>query len=413
MYKSCRMQKAGQFPFFWGLLLFLGINSFSFGWCAEKIYDPIAPYLTWKQDPTTTMTIQWITKPDRKSDIVEYQKGGEFLWHQVTGSHNPLPQGYEGLIHQTELTGLLPNTDYRFRTGSDGKIYKFRTMPSSLTEPIRFVVGGDVYHDSLKFVEETNRQAARTNPHFALIGGDLAYAADKSGILPEDAKRWIDWLATWKEQMVTPDGRLIPLIPAIGNHDVSGRYTQTPAQALFFYALFATHGLQGYNVLDFDGYMSIIILDSGHTHPIEGKQTEWLEQTLKVRRNIPYKFALYHVPAYSSVRDFETKMSPIVRKYWVPLFEEYGLTAAFEHHDHDYKRTYLIKNGKIDPKGVLYLGDGAWGVSHPRLPKTANQAWYLAKTAPARHFILVSLNGKKQTYTAISSDGEAIDRFER
>lgn len=43
-----------------------------------------------------------------------------------------------------------------------------------------------------------------------------------------------------------------------------------------------------------------------------------------------------------------------------PLFEEYELTAAFENHDHTYKRTHRIRDGWWIPRGVLYLGDGAW-----------------------------------------------------
>lgn len=105
--------------------------------------------------------------------------------------------------------------------------------------------------------------------------------------------------------MVTTDGRLIPLIPVIGNHDVKRRFRRTPADALFFYTLFAMPGIQGYNVLDFGNYMSLFLLDSGHTHPIKGKQTEWLRESLKQRKNVPYKFPIYHVAAFPSVRKYK------------------------------------------------------------------------------------------------------------
>ena len=107
-------------------------------------------------------------------------------------------------------------------------------------------------------------------------------------------------------------------------------------------------------------------MDSGHTHPINGAQTEWLAGVLEARQLVPHKFALYHVPAYPSSRPFNYGISKQIRKNWVPLFDKYKLTAAFENHDHDYKRTHPLLEGKTAPKGVIYLGDGAWGVETPR-----------------------------------------------
>jgi hypothetical protein len=194
------------------------------------------------------------------------------------------------------------------------------------------------------------------------------------------------------------------------HHDTSGRFGQTPEEAPFFYSLFAMPGQQGYNVLDFGNYMSLVILDSGHTHPVSGAQEEWLAKTLSERVNVPNKFALYHVPAYPSVRHQNNHDSSEVSTHWVPLFEAFGLTAAFENHDHAYKRTHPILKGRPDPSGVVYLGDGAWGMKRTRKPKS--QRWYLAKTASSRHFILVTLEKESRHFSAISSTGEVIDTFD-
>jgi hypothetical protein len=381
--------------------------------CFADAYDPIAVYLTWQQHPESTMTIQWITDKSRAEDLVEYRPQGSETWLKMEGSHHPMPQHEPQFIHVVELKNLKSNTPYQFRTGSDAVIYKFKTMPEKLSEPIRFVVGGDIYHDGIEYVEAMNREAAACNPHFALLGGDISYAASKIWFMPQDAQRWIDWLALWKRTMVTTDGYLIPILPVLGNHDVSGRYEQSNEQAPFFYALFATPGEQGYQVIDFAAYMSIVLLDSNHTHPVEGNQALWLEQVLAQRKVVPHKFALYHVPAYPSIRSFEGKVSPIIRKFWVPLFEKYHLTAAFENHDHAYKRSYPILAGQIDRKnGVMYIGDGAWGVKTARqMSLHGNSVWYLAKTASIRHFVLVTIEKDKRTYKAIDDQGGVIDVF--
>ncbi len=404
------------------LLIFFGLLATATGY-AEN-YDPVAVYLTWQRSPESTITIRWISQPDRQDDLIEYQREADGAWRTATGTHSAMPENIPYLIHSVELTNLFPNTNYLFRTGPDAKSYKFKTMPAILESPISFVAGGDMYHDGIDILHKTNRQAAKTAPLFALVGGDIAYAADrKASIFPQwaqtwinkfveqKAERWLEWLIAWKEDMVTPDGRLIPLLPVIGNHDVTGYFGQTPAQAPFFYSLFAMPGPQGYNVLDFGNYMSIVLLDSGHTHPVMGQQAQWLTHILAERKDIPHKFALYHVPAYPSVRSFQNKICAQIRQAWVPAFEQSHLTAAFENHDHAYKRTFPLLNGRSVPKGVVYVGDGAWGVAKPRKPKLSAKRGYLAYAAAKQHFIHVTVEPDKRSIKAISSNGELIDEY--
>lgn len=393
-------------------LLVIGFIFFCSTLSAE-LFNPSVLYLTWQRNPESTMTITWITNQERPFDEVDYQKKGDNSWYIARGMHQQMPNGYPYYIHRVELTQLQPATEYFFRIGIDGVIFKFRTMSADLESPIRFVAGGDVYHDDIKSVGEINRQAAKTNPDFAIIGGDLAYSLTNMGFLQkfisrETPHRWLTWLAGWKAEMVASDGRLIPLIPAIGNHETMGGEGQTPEQAKFFYALFTMPGKQGYNVLDFSDYLSLILLDSGHTHDIGGEQTRWLNTILSQRQQKLHKFALYHEGAYPSVRSPDGKIPRTIRKHWVPLFERYGLSAAFENHDHAYKRTFILKNGRIDSSGVLYLGDGCWGVKSPRIPKKQK---YIAESASTRHFILVTLDKESRRYTAIGPQGNIIDEF--
>ncbi|MBA3957827.1 MAG: metallophosphoesterase family protein [Parachlamydiaceae bacterium] len=379
---------------------------------SAELFDPVALFLTWQRDPAHTMTVVWITRPDVTTDEVDYYKEGSSEGLVQIGTHRGMPNGHPYYIHQVELTNLEPNSDYLFRIHPDGALYKFRTMPTDLKKPVRFIVGGDVYGDTIESVIEMNREAAKKEPSFALVGGDLAYSAPSGGFfakffMHEKPDRWLAWLVAWKEHMVTPKGRLIPLIPAIGNHETVGGDKQTPEEARFFYALFPMPGKQGYNVLDFGNYLSLILLDTGHTHPIRGEQTNWLAQTLQERATVLNKFALYHEGAYPSYRSPRSKNSRTIRQHWIPLFEQYGLNAAFENHDHAYKRTHPIKEDKIDPQGVLYIGDGCWGVK----PRETKERWYLAKTASQRHVVLVTLTKDKTRFAAIDAQGDLIDEF--
>ena len=111
------------------------------------------------------------------------------------------------------------------------------------------------------------------------------------------------------------------------------------------------------------------------------------------------------------MRGLDEWSSPEMRSDWVPLFERYGLDVAYEHHDHAYKRTHRIRGGRVDPGGVLYVGDGAWGVP-VRNVHDVEDTWYLARAESVNHFILTTIDGDRMTHRAIAADGRVIDEFE-
>jgi hypothetical protein len=367
-------------------------------------------YLTWQQSPSTTMTIQWISSFQEKQTILIYRpRKEEGEWRKASGVESAFPYASQYLIHRVELHHLQPDTEYVFKVLPYPDEYRFLTAPSRLDKELRFVVGGDMYHDGIQLLANTCQKAAQTSPTFALVGGDIAYAVQSRHFPFQLIDRWIDWIKVWHAHMITPQGHLIPVIAAIGNHDLIGEFEQTPAQAAIFSTLFPMPGKRIYNVLDFNSYLSIFILDSGHANPIAGQQTNWLRTALEERQQIIHRFALYHVPAYPSVRHSQNKYSTAIRNYWVPLFEKEGLQVAFEHHDHAYKRTYPLLKNRIHPQGVVYIGDGAWGVEEPRKLRTKHS--YLAKFASARHFIAVTLTPSQQYFKCINDRGQVLDEY--
>lgn len=389
-------------------LFFCLVYSFCY---ADLASDTV--YLTWQKDPTTTMTVQWVSATSDKDSRLLYRARNETTWQEAEGSWFKFPQTSQYLIHRIELTNLEPDTDYLFKLLHDDKTYLFRTMPSSLIRPLRFVVGGDMYHDGIHLMTEMCQQAAKVNPSFALVGGDIAYSVGSIHLPFQKINRWIEWLKAWHHSMITPEGRLIPIIAAIGNHDLAGHYDQTPAQAKIFSSLFPMPGESIYNVLDFSSYLSLLILDSGHANPIAGHQANWLKNSLDARQHMQHRFAIYHVPAYPSIRDFNNTHSKAIRQHWVPAFESGNLHAAFEHHDHAYKRSHLLLNNAIHPKGVLYLGDGAWGIEKVRKMKSVKQPFYLAKFASTRHVIVVTLQPTQQHFMCVDDQGRMIDEYSR
>lgn len=105
------------------------------------------------------------------------------------------------------------------------------------------------------------------------------------------------------------------------------------------------------------------------------------------------------------------------REHWQPLFDTYGLTAAFENHDHVLKRTFPIRGSRVDPQGTIYLGDGAFGrgprvVDGPRQTHL-HRRWYLDRLESQGHVWRVDIEADSVLFAAIDRDGRVIDRTAR
>ena len=119
-------------------------------------------------------------------------------------------------------------------------------MPKTLPKHLRFVTGGDMMHDR-KRVDAMNKRAAELNPWFALLGGDLAYANGNSN----EVGKWDDWLESWMLNCIRRrDGGLIPMVVAIGNHEVAGGTGKVPKYAKYFYSLFPLPAKRSFYAMD-------------------------------------------------------------------------------------------------------------------------------------------------------------------
>ena len=383
----------------------------------ETLEQPVGLLLTWQRDPLTTITIDWQTQPDDPENVavptLHIKRKGDNNWQQLEAESFPFPHS-DRTVHRVEVTGLEPGTAYRFRVGGFSRAYYFNTMPRDLSEPLVFATGGDTRHRQ-HWMERVNRVAMQYDPQFIVWGGDLAYADGRR----DRVYRWYQWFDANRNTLITEDGRVVPIVVGIGNHEIQRGYyfnnndfeptnAWRERRAPYFFSLFAFPGHPGYGLLDFGNYASFIIGDTDHAGPIEGEQTEWMEQALAQRQNVTHVFPVYHVPAFPSHRNFDGRVSRSVREHWVPLFEKYGIRVAFENHDHTFKRTHPIRNGEVSEDGVIYIGDGAWGVGTRRV-HNIDETWYLKKAQSVRHAIIVTLHGDKSEYKVVREDGEVID----
>ncbi len=362
-------------------------------------------FLTWQRDPTTTMTVQWIGAGSADGDsTISYAPLKATTWQTQATTVKPYPLT-DFKVFRAELTGLAPATDYQFRICRQSPTYRFRTMPAKASDTISFISGGDCGVNP--HTVANNIQAARQDPLFALIGGDLAYDNGTS------AATSLAFLRNYSKNMVGRDGRLIPMLACLGNHEVDGGYNQPRAKAPFFFALFdGLYHDASYATLDFGDYLSLVLMDTGHISPIDGEQTHWLEKTLRARKDHPHVFVANHVPAYPSFRPMHGEhgadgTGEANRKHWVPLFENYRVPVVLEHHDHTFKRSKPLLDGLANTNGVLYLGDGSWG--QLRAPQSPEKLTHLAMTSGEYHLSLHRLQGEERFHLALDENGRVMD----
>lgn len=385
--------------------------------CFTPLYaaQPRHVYLTYSGAPESTIDINVMM--DEKTKVVEV--------YYDTESRNGKPESYRQHItatyHRTlmelsdnramyvgELTGLQPATNYYFIAGDPDEGFtkerKLRTVGAG-DAPIRFIDGGDIGVDSL--AARLQKLAAKQDPDFVVIGGDIAY---ENGLLG-DYPVYDRWLDNWEKNMVTPDGRMIPIVTAIGNHEVNDYESdQDELCAPWYIGLFGRQSKESYYSRTFGGRMVLFCLDSGHLRPQDGAQRDWLAAELEKYKDVPYKFAAYHVPLYPAHRAFDGVDSVLERTHWGPLFDQYKLTVGMEHHDHVFKRTKPLRGNQIAEGGTVYIGDGCFGQAARTVE--AEPRWYNERQKSISHFWVIELTQNAGLrLRAISDKDNTIDEF--
>jgi hypothetical protein len=382
-----------------------GLAMCAFGGATAGAADSVKPAhwrVVWKADPTTTATVSWDTELPGKSHRVLLRREGsdevQAVECQRDGEYSGRGNDPTWFYHHARLTDLEPGTKYFVTLASDGERSPemfFVTAPGG-TEPFALIFGGDSRsgHEArrkmnamlARLVAEQSR-ADRPTVVALAHGGD--YIAQGRNLA-----EWIVWL-TDHEGTVGPDGRLLPIIPTRGNHDLGPAFNE-----VFDFP----KGDENFYALSFGKLLRLVTLNTETS--TAGEQEQWLATELAQARPMHrWLVAQYHKPAFPAV-----KVPSGAYVSWVPLFEEYNVDLVCEADGHCIKRTAPIRNNKIDLTGVVYIGEGGLGVGQ-RTPK--KDRWYLntpqAKTGVGHHVQLLTITPDTLTCRVIMLDGSIFD----
>ncbi len=292
--------------------------------------------LTWQSDPQTSMTVTWRTDHEGSNSRIYYSKEADLPLSEYENQPAETFTFEEtaAWLHTTELTDLDPGTTYYVVVETDGKQaekFSFRTAPAE-SEDLLFVIGADAQHlrTQMHVIRKVFEKAAAEEPDVFIYSGDFVNA-ELSDL------EWDIFFDLWHEVMITPDGRRIPIIPTIGNHEVVAGFNGNKELAVFYYNRFKLPEPQTHYVLQYGPDFTIISLDSNHTATIE-EQVPWLEATLEAHQESPWTLVHYHAGGWWGTDILDAK----IRSYFVPLYEKYGVDVVHSGHSHSYQRSSSI-----------------------------------------------------------------------
>ncbi|KXB02373.1 hypothetical protein AKJ44_00540 [candidate division MSBL1 archaeon SCGC-AAA261F17] len=293
------------------LILFLlgGLNG---SVTANSSDTPERVHLTWQSDDTAhTMTITWWTPTKNTDDNVLYDTvsrdgAPENYAYSENGSHHTFTN-FNGYIHDVELTNLSPDTTYYFICGGENGGYSqewsFQTAPTT-SENLKFAAGGDSRplhsgearpSDFPENRDLLSQEMATRNPAFAIYTGGFVLDSDSGD-------QWENWFDAMQKYWVTSENRMIPIIPTIGNHEITYPQPQKYSpknDAPYYYEQFALPENERWYSLDWGPDLHITILDSeilDRDSKIWNEQKSWLEDDLSQHEDFRWKIVAFHRP---------------------------------------------------------------------------------------------------------------------
>ncbi|MCG3179529.1 MAG: hypothetical protein BIFFINMI_01865 [Phycisphaerae bacterium] len=363
--------------------------------CGQDRGFAIRPYL---QDPGTThMRIMWASAS--AGGEVRYGADGTALDARPAAyqhyrcdyksSDRNIPEASKALqtryISSADLTGLTPDTHYRYEVTCDGAKAgaTFRTFPDKAPALFAFAVYGDTRTQPDIHHRVAAAMGAR-NPAFILHSGDMVANGAFDQFEPE-------FFAPARSVF-----NRIPVMPAPGNHEGGGK-----AYGRLFYYPPETGG----RWYSFDyGDAHFVSLDGMAGRTNGPKMLEWLEKDLAASK-AKWKIVYNHYPSY----DVGKHRSRWGHQDFLPIFRKYGVDVVISGHSHGYQRFVpMFTPGENEKHPITYIvsaGGGAPLHDYDRNP-------YTAVVMREYHYMLLTVAGAKLDAEVVDIDGKAIDRFE-
>ncbi len=201
-----------------------------------------------------------------------------------------------------------------------------------------------------------------------------------------------DFQAAWSGPYGWVDDRGIPLVAALGNHDIGADGGRAEMALLDMPGRWYARRI---------GPVELVVLDSNDVG--NAGQMDWLRNRLSAGR-APWTVVVFHHPVFSCGFHPST---PSVDELWTPMFAEAGVDLVLNGHDHNYQR-FPATNG------VTYVVDGAGGKDlYPASPALCPNGTPAPRMIDDHDHLFVDLRVTRDRLVgrAVTANGEVVDRF--
>ena len=327
--------------------------------------QPIHMRLIWEEAPQSRARIAWSTPGPGERHRVYYDtesRGGDPTKYsdQLDCQDNGKYSAEEPVLyyHHALLTDLKPATTYYVVLASDDQLTEelhFVTAPDT-DQPFAMLWGGDS-RSGRQSRQQMNRRIAglvREDPSILALahGGDYILSGRNFG-------QWVAWMED--HELTLAGGRLLPLIPARGNHEAAG--------PLYDEVFGWPGGGLGRNYFATTLSPEVLFITLNTETAAGGDQAEFLDRTLEQSRAMRFRVVQYHRPIWPAF-----KRPARAKQHWQPLFDQHRVDLVCEADGHVIKRTVPILGEEQHQDGVVYIGEGGLGVKQ-RTPR--RDRWFI------------------------------------
>ncbi len=362
---------------------------------------PIYPYLTWRNDPTNSVVVNWLNATAQGDSTVDY--GTTSLYGTSVNVASVTN------FHHVELTGLTAGATYHYRVrSSDGTVGADNTytVPAASITSFSFAVYGDPRGGQTANEPYYTRHQVlcnwilAQNFDFALETGDTVWAGtDGINIWWPDFYRLEANLSKSKVIMAT-----------MGNHEVQDAQNSNTYQGLYS-AAFPTNGTSGNagRVYSFNYGNAHFVSLSSYQIDLNLQKT-WLAADLaaaSANPNIKWIFAFMHAPMYTTNTSRGNHTDCITA--WGPLFDQYHVDVVFAGHNHLLERSKSIKAGVAvaDGVGTVYVTDGLGGAGFDS-PGSGSPGLFVMTYNQQTLATCVTIDGNNLTVNSITNADEMV-----
>ncbi|MHA1890714.1 MAG: purple acid phosphatase family protein [Promethearchaeota archaeon] len=422
VYGIFRKKKTRRAVIFTGISMFLFIGSSIFLGAFEglrHVPETRGPYLSWSDDPQTTMTVSW-EAPGRVSRTLQWSEIENFSnYNETQAIEHDYRQFTRRFHYSVTITGLQPGKEYFYKIpGFHDDVESFKTAPNG-TQPFMFFAYGDtrestpINSEHVKLVREMVRQIKEqgASPSLIINSGDIAYDFDD----------YISWDIHFNT--IKPLSTSAPYLVSSGNHEWTSSLSdqENPQTLIHDYPNSGVHQINetSYSIRYSNAYF--IFLGYPHASGTNPEVRTWLESELSIaNQTADWIFVCQHVPPFTGTANRNDNMAMQINT--VPLFHEYGVDVVFLGHDHNLQRMnitclnfsstiqYIITGGggaglyDIEDETKIWSGETTSELKYSYVGRTE-----IAKVS--NEFYSVNIDGKSATFVAWDFNGNVLDNF--